>query len=91
VEAGGANTLNLLCVLCVQVNTWRTATETCTKEKDFYYSKLRAIELLCNTPGITGNPVSTSMHHSLAAVRYATCITQPNQTVDCKSNALDMS
>lgn len=42
---------------CPQVNTWRTATETCTKEKDFYYSKLRAIELLCNTPGVTGNPV----------------------------------
>jgi hypothetical protein len=47
-------------VLCcaVQVNTWRTATETCTKEKDFYYSKLRAIELLCNTPGVSGHPVS---------------------------------
>lgn len=46
-------------VLCcaVQVNTWRTATETCTKEKDFYYSKLRAIELLCNTPGVSGHPV----------------------------------
>lgn len=29
--------------------TWRTAADTATKEKDFYWSKLRAIELLCNT------------------------------------------
>jgi hypothetical protein len=50
----------MCCVtLCcaAQVNTWRTTTETCTKEKDFYYSKLRAIELLCNTPGVSGHPV----------------------------------
>ena len=43
--------------LLLQVATWRAAAETCTKEKDFYYSKLRAIELLCNTTGVAGNPV----------------------------------
>jgi hypothetical protein len=32
--------------------------ETAIKEKDFYYSKLRAIELLCNTGGVAGSPVS---------------------------------
>jgi hypothetical protein len=34
--------------------------ETATKEKDFYYSKLRAIELLCNTAGVAGSPVSNT-------------------------------
>jgi hypothetical protein len=51
-------TVLLVAAMALQVNTWRTTTETCTKEKDFYYSKLRAIELLCNTPGVSGHPVS---------------------------------
>jgi hypothetical protein len=32
--------------------------DTASKEKDFYWSKLRAIELLCNTPGVGDAPVS---------------------------------
>ncbi|KAI8471322.1 MAG: microtubule plus-end binding protein [Monoraphidium minutum] len=35
--------------LQAEVATWRVAADTATKEKDFYWSKLRAIELLCNT------------------------------------------
>ncbi|GBF96000.1 hypothetical protein Rsub_08815 [Raphidocelis subcapitata] len=35
--------------LQAEVATWRAAAETATKEKDFYWSKLRAIELMCNT------------------------------------------
>jgi hypothetical protein len=42
----------------LQVSSWRVSAETATKEKDFYYSKLRAIELLCNTAGVAGSPVS---------------------------------
>jgi len=50
--------LPLLLLLLLQLSSWRSSAETAAKEKDFYYSKLRAIELLCNTPGIAGSPVS---------------------------------
>lgn len=46
--------------LLLQVSSWRVSAETATKEKDFYYSKLRAIELLCNTAGVAGSPVSST-------------------------------
>jgi hypothetical protein len=58
----------------VQVSSWRVSAETATKEKDFYYSKLRAIELLCNTGGVAGSPVS-----SAAAGRTLQCC-------DCRSS-----
>ena len=42
----------------MQLESWRVVADTASKEKDFYWSKLRAIELLCNTPGVGDAPVS---------------------------------
>eukprot|EP00878_Enallax_costatus_P009224 GHUV01009642.1.p1 GENE.GHUV01009642.1~~GHUV01009642.1.p1 ORF type:complete len:329 (+),score=118.45 GHUV01009642.1:213-1199(+) len=50
-----------------EVLSWRQSAETATKEKDFYYSKLRSIELLCNTPGIAGQPVVKAVEDILYA------------------------
>lgn len=50
-----------------EVSSWRQTAETATKEKDFYYSKLRSIELLCNTPGIAGLPVVKAVEDILYA------------------------
>ena len=36
--------------LPAQVAEWRQRADTTIKEKDFYYSKLRNIELLCQIP-----------------------------------------
>ncbi len=48
----------LHCLPCVQVSEWRAKAEAANKEKEFYYSKLRAIELLCNVPVVAQLPVS---------------------------------
>ncbi|WIA17510.1 hypothetical protein OEZ85_014345 [Tetradesmus obliquus] len=50
-----------------EVSSWRVSAETATKEKDFYYSKLRAIELLCNTAGVAGSPVAKAVEDILYA------------------------
>eukprot|EP00775_Hariotina_reticulata_P003153 gene3153-3430_t len=50
-----------------EASSWRSSAETAAKEKDFYYSKLRAIELLCNTPGIAGSPVAKAVEDILYA------------------------
>ncbi|KAF6253446.1 calponin homology domain-containing protein [Scenedesmus sp. NREL 46B-D3] len=50
-----------------EVSSWRVSAETATKEKDFYYSKLRAIELLCNTGGVVGSPVAKAVEDILYA------------------------
>eukprot|EP00879_Flechtneria_rotunda_P009119 GHRR01009547.1.p1 GENE.GHRR01009547.1~~GHRR01009547.1.p1 ORF type:complete len:298 (+),score=146.71 GHRR01009547.1:491-1384(+) len=50
-----------------EASSWRSSAETATKEKDFYYSKLRAIELLCNTVGVTGTPVAKAVEDILYA------------------------
>lgn len=43
--------------LPAQLQELRLRCDIALKEKDFYYSKLRAIEVLCNTPGVADMPV----------------------------------
>lgn len=50
-----------------QVNEWRVRAETYEKEKEFYYQKLRDIELLCQTPVIQDIEVGTAQRQPGAA------------------------
>lgn len=54
----GKNSLEGNFVLCtLQLTEMRQTAEESVREREFYYGKLREIEILCQTPRICDNPV----------------------------------
>lgn len=49
------NDLQLFC-FCFQVNTLKLALEGVEKERDYYFSKLREVEMLCQEQGEENSP-----------------------------------
>lgn len=57
--------------LFLQVNTLKSALEDMEKERDYYFSKLREVELLCQDQGQEEGKENTPLVEQLMVILYA--------------------
>lgn len=66
--SGGANSVGEIQGLCQEIADLKLSVDDLEKERDFYFGKLRDIEILCQTPEVEDLPMSMAIKKILYAV-----------------------